>query len=528
MAIKGLDRHLKDARNGRLSRRGFLTLSGLLGAGATAATMAPWPVKKGLGSLVTKAAAATPELGLKDLVPPGFDFGTYMPQMRYFQDNALFDHLLSTMSKDFNLAIPNAVYPHDIFSGPWEYEWGLADQQMSWMKASNIQVRGHPLVDNFGWPEWMAALPKNEMVDKLLNHTYKVASRYKDWTTADGRKLIKSWVVINEAFKPWGSSEFRDDDLIWSKFVSDEERLNFMLQVFNAARAADPQAELFYNDYINHEWGDPKTQGIYDALAWLKARGAPVDAVGMQCHIMVSQPPNYAKVGEAMRNYGSLGLDVQITEMTCRFQECAGTLEDQANIFAGMTGQCVENRGTVRGQSFWGFDDETHWIQPCGEEWNPGDPCTCPGMPGPSLLDRNFKPKPAYFAIEGALQDGKARYGPEVMEFIYSMYEAFLGAGPDNQEASDWLEKLNNGLKTGADFIKDLLVRPEFVGNSFTDEGYVDFMFRTVLGRDADPGGRDSLLGMLAGGSSREDIATFLTGSPEFASRYRGYWMKAA
>src|SRR5690606_24693208 len=91
---------------------------------------------------------------------------------------------------------------------------------------------------------------------------------------------------------------------------------------FIAARAADPTAKLFYNDYYNYH--PVRREAIYNMLAELLAEGVPIDGVGLQTHLNLEPgtDPNeqsyhqtVANLEEPILMYSSLGLDVQITEV---------------------------------------------------------------------------------------------------------------------------------------------------------------------------------------------------------------------
>lgn len=57
-----------------------------------------------------------------------------------------------------------------------------------------------------------------------------------------------------------------------------------MESAFAAARAADPQAQLFYNDY-GLEATDHHKDAVCELLLDLRQRKAPIDGVGLQMHL---------------------------------------------------------------------------------------------------------------------------------------------------------------------------------------------------------------------------------------------------
>lgn len=95
----------------------------------------------------------------------------------------------------------------------------------------------------------------------MKDHITTVVTRYK------GR--IKGWDVVNEAITEDGS--YRN-----SKFyqILGEE---FIPLAFQYAQEADPEAELYYNDY--NEWYTGKQETIIKLIETLKSRNIRIDGV---------------------------------------------------------------------------------------------------------------------------------------------------------------------------------------------------------------------------------------------------------
>ena len=56
---------------------------------------------------------------------------------------------------------------------------------------------------------------------------------------------------------------------------------NYVDVAFKAARQANPEAQLFYNDYGQNQVTG-KAEVVYDMVKSMKDRGIPIDGVGMQ------------------------------------------------------------------------------------------------------------------------------------------------------------------------------------------------------------------------------------------------------
>ena len=163
------------------------------------------------------------------------------------------------------------------------------------------------------------------------------------------------------------------------------------------AHAADPDALLFYNDY-NAEGMNAKSDAIYEMLKELKAKGVPIDGVGLQMHTSAYFTPGADEIRQNIQRLGELGLQVHITEMDVALpvdsngNASARDLQRQADLYGQIASACRSHPGCTAFQT-WGFTDKYSWIG-----WHSN------GTEGAALLfDRNYLPKPAYRAVRNAL-----------------------------------------------------------------------------------------------------------------------------
>ena len=73
---------------------------------------------------------------------------------------------------------------------------------------------------------------------------------------------------------------------------------SFVEDAFRAAHAADPAAELIYNDY-NVIDGDDKADRMYEMVRGLLRKGVPVHVVGFQTHVKGSEVENRGDMARA-------------------------------------------------------------------------------------------------------------------------------------------------------------------------------------------------------------------------------------
>ena len=129
----------------------------------------------------------------------------------------------------------------------------------------------------------------------------------------DAKGKVIGWDVVNEAIDDRNAG--RTENLrnsSWSTAVGPD----VLTIAFKYAKEADPDAQLYYNDY-NIEQGAVANTGKHaSSLLLLKrliAEGAPIDGVGIQGHWHLDT--NLADVEQAIKNYAALGLRVAITEL---------------------------------------------------------------------------------------------------------------------------------------------------------------------------------------------------------------------
>jgi endo-1,4-beta-xylanase len=193
---------------------------------------------------------------------------------------------------------------------------------------------------------------------------------------------IAEWDVVNEPIAPDGSLE----QTVWRRFIGPE----YIEQALRTARAADPNARLFINDF-GVEGPGPKLEGLVRLARDLVARGVPLDGIGLQTHTHLLGYVDEATLTRTMRRFTRLGLEVQITEMdvaTSSLLDVAqlDRLQRQAQAYAAAARACNAIALCTR-MTTWGITDAVSWL-------NPGEA----GL----LFDGGYQPKPAYSAVRAA------------------------------------------------------------------------------------------------------------------------------
>lgn len=293
-----------------------------------------------------------------------------------------------------------------IHPAPGRYAFDAADACVEFARKHRMAVIGHTLVWHSQTPAWVfqgedGAPPTREvLLERMRDHIRTVAGRYK------GR--VKGWDVVNEAIADGGPGPLRDSP--WRRIIGED----FIDHAFRAAREADPDAELYYNDYgIENE---RKRQHTVAVLRGLLDRGVPIDGVGIQGHYGIEHPPA-AVVEQTIKDFAALGLKVMITELDVDVLPARGPagnadvgrrerggaaanpytegLPDEiqqklARRYADLFEVFLRHRKSVTRVTFWGLDDGHSWLNhfPVRGRTN-----------HPLLFDRQLNPKPAFTAV---------------------------------------------------------------------------------------------------------------------------------
>ena len=261
---------------------------------------------------------------------------------------------------------------------PDEGRWNFApaDALVDWAVAHRMSVRGHTLIFGKQTPSWVGRLLFPKDVDQALQTEVRtVMGRYK--------ANIHEWDVVNEAFDDyghWRSNAFYN--ALGPAYVD---------HAFIAARQTDPTAKLYYNEY-NADVANAKQAAVVKLVAHLASQHL-IDGVGLQLHTAIGHAPTHDALLATMKQYASMGLDVEITEMDvdARGDGQAASLPDrlaqQAEVYRAAASACAESPNCKR-FTVWGVGDKYSWL---GADRVP------------LLLDANFQPKPALGVVRQTL-----------------------------------------------------------------------------------------------------------------------------
>ncbi|QTE40399.2 endo-1,4-beta-xylanase [Mucilaginibacter gossypii] len=272
------------------------------------------------------------------------------------------------IAKEFNSVTPE----NDMKMGPIhprenEYNWKNADAIVAFAQEHHMKIRGHNLLWHAQAPAWMfkdstgKQVSKDVLLKRLKDHITTVVNHFKG--------KIYAWDVVNEAIDDKPDNYLRNS--LWYQICGED----FIAKAFEYAHEADPEAQLFYNDYNSEV--PSKRDKICKLLRNLKDAGVPVTGVGLQGHWKLSDP-SLQQITEAMDKYAALGLKLQITELDVTVRtgppRKAGdqTLTDSAYTET-MAAQQTERykaifeifrkyKKVITGVTFWNVSDRYSWL----------------------------------------------------------------------------------------------------------------------------------------------------------------------
>lgn len=287
-------------------------------------------------------------------------------------------------AKEFNYATPENEMKWDaVEPTQGNFNFSAGDQIVNFAKSNGMKVKGHTLVWHMQLPGWVSSLSSADAVRSAMNnHITSVMNHYKAGGT------VTAWDVVNEAWENDGSK------LRNSPFAA-KLGASFIDEAFITARAVDPSAKLYYNDF-RADGMNAKAESIYQMVKGMVERGVPIDGVGLQMHEGTPNPyPTAAEIAQNMQRIADLGLEVLISEMDAHL--CDGmTLEQQKTWYHDVVAACIA-QPKCTAISFWGTTDKYSWL-------NTWDETNCGSKAPQGLMwDSNWMKKPAYSGAFDAL-----------------------------------------------------------------------------------------------------------------------------
>ena len=309
---------------------------------------------------------------------------------------------VAIVRSQFNTVTPeNILKWESVHPRPGVYDFAAPDRYVAFGQANGMRVIGHTLVWHNQTPRWVfqnangGPASRDTLLARMRDHIYMVVGRYK------GR--IFGWDVVNEAVDEDGSLRRSP----WLTIIGPD----FIEKAYSYAREADPNAELYYNDYSLEN--APKRNGALALIRKLQSEGIRIAAVGLQGHYKLDWP-TIAQIDTTIDAFAALGIKVNITELdvdvlppvtqrptaevTAQGTSAAGSNPYSAGLpdslqqrltrrYADLFQAFVRHRDVIDRVTFWGVGDGDSWLN----NWPVRGRTSYP-----LLFDRENRPKPAY------------------------------------------------------------------------------------------------------------------------------------
>lgn len=267
-----------------------------------------------------------------------------------------------------------------------KFNFANIDKVMAFAKANHMPVQMHHLV--WGEEKWLPLWLKNgnytkaQLLDIIHNHISTMVGRYK--------VQVSEWTVVNEAFTRGQHANGLHD--WWADHIGDQSYID---DSFIWAHQADPNAKLILNDF-NDDSENSYSNAMYDYIKAAKARGVPIDGIGMQMHIDATNPASKQAVIKNMQRFGALGVSVYVTEFDVNLTNVGGSEsyreQLEANIYHDMARACIESK-VCHSFAQLGLTDAETWYNELG--WTKSEPL---------MFDKKYHPKPDFFSFRQAWQ----------------------------------------------------------------------------------------------------------------------------
>lgn len=336
--------------------------------------------------------------GLKDVFENDFLVGVALNAMHIKERDSVQKELII---REFNSFTPENIMKSMLIH-PEEntYNFELSDEFVALAERNKAHVQGHTLVWHSQLSPFFEEIENSkEMTKVLTDHINTIVGRYKG--------KIEAWDVVNEALN--GDGSLRES--IFLKILGED----YVSLAFNLTEKADPDAELYYNDY---SLTNPnKRAGAIKMIKRMQELGTKIDGIGMQGHWDLDSP-SLEEIETSIIEYSELGIKVAITELdvsvipmpwdfsgadvNVKFESGDPTMnpypeklpdsinQKLAERYQGLFNLFLKHKDKISRVTFWGVND--------GDSWKNDWPI--PGRTNyPLLFDKNNEKKAAYYRV---------------------------------------------------------------------------------------------------------------------------------
>jgi endo-1,4-beta-xylanase len=298
------------------------------------------------------------------------------------------------MDREFSYVTPENDFKQAIIHpDPHTWNWDRADAWIEHITANGQVLRMHgpvsPQCSRWAKDDERTPEELRQVMEEFVTALYRRYNGKPGFISVDvvNETVVNGKWHTNKKGTPW--------ELPWFLMGQDTDQNKTPLYIKRSFEIANRYAKDLKLIFNHHE--DMNAAGswqlIKDTIAYLRNAGLRVDGIGWQAHVNNgwATTENLAKLRDLIKWAHQNKLEFHVTEASVWIKKevTPETLPLQAQTYSAIVKVLLEERAHgVVGWNTWHIDDPHGWHS----EWKG------------SLFDGEYAPKPAYYAIQKALE----------------------------------------------------------------------------------------------------------------------------
>ena len=299
------------------------------------------------------------------------------------------------LDREFNYVTPENDFKQlKIHPDPKTWNWSQSNKWLQHIIDNEQIIRMHcPIGPQCS--EWAKddSRTAEELETNLREFLIAVCEQYNDNPRIEYMDVVNETVINGD----WHTDKSGTDwECPWYRIGNDND-INktplYIKMAFEIAQQYAPDMKLIYNHH--EQWDSESGELIIETIEYLRANGLRVDGIGWQAHIDNGWATTENLDG--LRNIidwaHTNDLEFHITEASVWINDNSETaLKEQAATYSAILEVLLEKRFTGKTcWNIWHIDDAHGWHTELY----------------PSLFDKEYSAKPAYYAIQEVLENSE-------------------------------------------------------------------------------------------------------------------------
>ncbi len=299
------------------------------------------------------------------------------------------------LDREFNYVTPENDFKQlNIHPDPSTWNWSQSDKWLQHIIDNEQIIRIHcpigPQCSDWAKDDNRTA---EELETNLREFLIAVCEKYNGISGIEYMDVVNETVINGD----WHTDKSGTDwECPWFRIGQDNDANKTPLYIkmaFEIAQQYAPNMKLIYNHH--EQWDSESGELIIETIEYLREKGLRVDGIGWQAHVYSGWATTENLDG--LRNIIDWAhdndLEFHITEASVWINDNLETaLKEQAATYSAILEVLLEKRFTGKiGWNIWHIDDKRTWHPELY----------------PSLFDKEYSAKPAYYAIQEVLENSE-------------------------------------------------------------------------------------------------------------------------